>query len=316
MIRPLLLDKLIIDGVQHDDIVDRWTIMSGQDGYGVRRTSNPTLDGNRVVTVLKPPAYDPLGFTDRRTDVVRAYEATWTANQNIIGMCLKTQLDALYATQRPVWIQYDDEMSRDINVPDTLIHVGTYRAYLTNNFPVFPQGYIPGDTIDWTGHVFVNGIPISTNSFTVDQMTGTVTFTTQLQPTDIVQMFYTWRAYVQVAMRSIMPMGIAATLYSGTVLFETVTPPVGAPDPWNIQMPCQFPQTLQISATPTVLASNAVNATEEGWTYGVSTGTLGYTLDPTLSAPSNPLITSPSNLSAPSAVSKGKSMGLVTLAMI
>lgn len=262
----LLLDKLIIEGYHFDDLPSEWDqIMS--DGFGVRRNTYATADNKRKVVILKAPKGDALSFADKRKISTQAFRAGWALPDAPCGRCLYDHLSKMYSLQKTFYIQYDDVMTYDITAPAVLSNIGTQRrAYYTPTFPIKPFGWTPTAPTTWALKVFVNNVPVNTDSFTVDEDSGTIQFRSQLQVTDVVTAIYTWRMYVQVAEFSLVPAPgeIAQEVYSGTVIFEQVEKPAGAPDLWYITLPCMdsLSNNPSLSAPALSLPSTPIDPSE------------------------------------------------------
>jgi hypothetical protein len=303
----LLLDKFIIEGYHFEDLPGEWEQVSN-DGFGVRRQTYPTADNKRQVVINKPLRTDELSFADKRKISTQAFRAGWSLPDSYCSRCMYDHLVNLYSLQKTFYIQYDDVMTYDPTSPAVLQKIGVQtRAYYTPTFPIKPFGWTPLDATTWALKVYVNNIPVNTDSFTVDEDSGMIQFRGPLLVTDVVTAVYTWRMYVQVADFNLIPAPgeIAQELYVGSVVFEQVSKPAGAPDNWYITLPCMDPSNNvpSLSAPALSLPSVPINPTEY-LSYG--------NFDSMLSIFSEPLDTTASDPSHASWPSEGSSIADVT----
>jgi len=208
---PVLLNYFVVEGRFYDLLPGEWERASE---LGVRKQIYPTLDLKHITVIQQAPTTSDT-FIERRKVHRQGWKATWTS-ESIMNRFQRDHYETAYFLQKSFWIQYDDEMSRENAV---LEQIGTdYQAYFTPTFPIAPYGYTVYDKTEYPGTVFVNGVPRYTG-FSVDSEIGMVRFATPLAPTDVVQMKYTWKAYVRVDSVDLKPHVLANDIYVGQVTF-------------------------------------------------------------------------------------------------
>lgn len=200
--------------------------------YGVRKQTFPTLDLKNITIVQKAPTTSDTYIENRKVHR-QAWQVSWDESAPM-SLEMRDHLELLYNLQKEVWIQFDDEQTRDGCILET---VGTdYKAYFTPTFPIMPYGHAPDDPREYNGTVFVNNVPRYTG-FSIDSEIGMVRFDTALSSNDVVQMAYSWKAKVRVDMCDISAgFRLARHMYVGTVLFVQ-TAPTYLTDPFPITMP-------------------------------------------------------------------------------
>lgn len=267
----LLLEKFVIDGVQHDYLPGAFEDLTTGD-FKVRAESYPILNNKRLVVVQSAPADTDNLYAERRKLSRQAWRASFDA-EAWMDMCMRDQLMTLYTLQKSFWIQFDDEMSRCLG---NLFTVGReFRGYFTPTYPIAPFGYTPDNPTYYNGTIYVNGVGV-TGGFDVDSETGMVRFTDALDVDAKVQMKYTWRVFVRIAEIDIKANLLAQGTYVGSVIFEQMTPDYTL-DPWDYVLPCdscELPSvagnsnTTQFSNNPPSGTSNPSQANTQG--YGLS----------------------------------------------
>lgn len=233
MSKVLLTDRFIIDGIHHQWIPGDFQHLGDQ--YGPHRQSYPTLALKNVVVIQTAPADTANTYINKRKVHRQAWQATWSKD-SIMDVCMYNHLKTLYTLQKTFWMQYDDEMSRDGAVLET---IGTdYKSWFTPTYPIVPFGHTPTAPEGYNGTVFVNKVA-QYSGFTIDSEIGMVRFASAKASTDDVIMAYTWKSFVQIAKLDLVPQDLACTYYTGTVIFEQVTPDLSY-DPWKMTLPCGY----------------------------------------------------------------------------
>lgn len=227
----------IVDGVFHADVPTAFSQLT-EDNFGVADTVYKVADGRRIVTVQSPQNLDYGDYRDyfhRRKILVQAWKAEW-GEESLMSNFMAEQLRELYETQKPFWIQYDDEMSRCwgrlIGLNADLNDGNAPHAYFTPHYPIFPYGHEPPDDPEaagaWDGMLWVAN-SLWDGDFSVYPDYGLV-----LLPADSkrfndrikAHLKYTWRAYVRVRSLALNPFQIAQTYYTGMVEFEQIAVPI------------------------------------------------------------------------------------------
>jgi hypothetical protein len=200
--------------------------------FGVRKQTFPTLDLKNITVVQQAPTTADTYLENRKVHR-QAWQVSWDESAPL-SLEMRDHLMNLYTLQKEVWVQFDDEQSRDGCILET---VGTdYKAYFTPTYPIMPYGHSPLDPREYNGTVFVNNVPKYTG-FDVDSEVGMVRFTNALTANDVVQMAYSWKARVRVDMCDISAgFRLARHMYVGSiVLVQTI--PVYTTDPFPVTMP-------------------------------------------------------------------------------
>lgn len=166
----------------------------------------------------------PKMFQCRNTGRV-AVRADFGDSSAMTGVFAR-KIRSLYDSQTPFWMEYDSLMSRDFAVLYPADDSGL--RWVTPTYPVYPVASDPGDAIDWTGCLYVNGVE-KPSGWDVDESEGLVTFSDDsVGLNSIVCLSYRWRmpAIVAAATFTDMNVGGEAELtpprlfYTGSVLFE------------------------------------------------------------------------------------------------
>ena len=258
-------DSLIIGGYRFDTLPSRMDPIRDA-SYGVRRNSYPTVKGGRKIVTLGPPQETESSFAFRRKIIAQAFKVSWNS-PDLMDSCLFNYLSTLYSTQSTFYVQYDDVMSSTTygTVARATPFANNTRVWYTPVWPIKPAGWEPDNTLDWTNCVYVNGRPVPTSSFTVDESIGMIQFVGPLASTDVVSVLYTWRMHCQILDFQVMPHegGIAGEQFEGVVIFEQVAVPTGFVDLDKGEYPCSVETFYPSSgASPFVVACVALNATE------------------------------------------------------
>lgn len=177
---------------------------------GVRKQTYDTLDLKNITVVHEAPVNAAITYAENRKVHRQSWLVEWAQNSPCDD-AMRDHFELLKDLQKEVWVQFDDEMSRDDCVLRT---VGTgYVAYFTPTFPIAPFGFV--ETEAYANTVYVNDV-VQPGGFTVTSDLGLVRFDTALSPDDVVTMDYTWRAKVRVDNCDFQPgFGIARHLYVG-----------------------------------------------------------------------------------------------------
>lgn len=222
-------NKIIIDGIFYDILP--YTFHPNFDEYGISSTVEFTFTGNNFVVVHGRA--NENDFSKRRKIYSRGWIVEFSGESPATSE-MYDQLRTLYTLQKPFWIQFDNEMSRCYANLET---VGTeYRSYYTPTYPIFPYGHEPGDDADdFTGCIFIDG-ELYSGSITVDRENGVITFpdTIVLTQQSRVQMKYTWRDYVTIAMfdgRNLQE--TTQNVYTISLLLESRELPAASTISWN-----------------------------------------------------------------------------------
>lgn len=252
--------KLGIEDVLYEFGPDRWQRANTSD-EGMRGDTIRTLGLNRKNLVQ--PAYtgtqwnryndpdavnDPTSsvandYVDARKNLAQVIELTWS--DAFMSACLRDHIYLLYELNKPFWIAFDDEMSRDcvtlgspLNDNKTFITptypVAMYRVgdLLGNNISeyCFFQVYTNGNYVDWGKH-----------PYRFDPEIGLLVFETPLPTGTIVTASYLWRMFVQVKTFDLNPYVFGGTYYKGNVVVEQLRLPyqVDRFDNVYAQSPCR-----------------------------------------------------------------------------
>lgn len=239
----LILDKFIIDGYQFFYLPDQWT-QDRSEGYGVRRESFPTLNGEHIHIIMAPPTRaDNPGYEKRKVRR-QNFMATWS--ESFTDGEMADHLRLLYDLQKPFWMQFDDEMSRccvRLVCPDV-----ENKEFFTPTFPIAPFGYTPENGVTYNGLVHVDGIPVYTG-YTIDSDAGMVRFNESLTEGAEVTLSYTWKMYALITEYDLNPQEIAGEIYRGSIKFTQI-PPNYSRDPWHGEYPgadCSYPTTPTVA---------------------------------------------------------------------
>jgi hypothetical protein len=229
----LLEGKFIVDGVHWDYFPGAWEIVD-EDAYGLRQSIANTLDLTSVIVVQNSMPTTQFPDAEKRMVHTQAWRGVWESD-SFMDVCMRDQLVLLYTLQKGFWIQYDDEMSRELT---PLIPADDGRkSFFTPTFPIFPYAYTPVAPTTYNGTVFLNMTPIW-DGFTVQNNIGKVTFQNQIPSFASPYMKYTWKAFVRIAKLDIRPFGdLAQNVYRGEVVFEQLRSNYSY-DPWWITYTC------------------------------------------------------------------------------
>lgn len=141
---------------------------------------------------------------------------------DFMPVLLRDHLTVLFETQKPFWIQYDDKYAFDNAVCSTLDD--TYTKYLVPMRSIVRYDYVPGVAFDFMNKVKVNGVV--NNNCSVDSALGLISFTSALNPFDVVSIEYTFRMYgriISLAVKECEPY-IAKLCYSADVTITEMKP--------------------------------------------------------------------------------------------
>jgi hypothetical protein len=200
--------------------------------FGVRKQTFPTLDLKNITIVQQAPATTDT-YIEKRKVHRQAWQVSWDESAPM-DLSMRDHLETLYNLQKEVWIQFDDEQTRDGAILET---IGTdYSSYFTPTYPIMPYGNDPSDPREYNGTVFVNNIPRYTG-FSIDSEIGMVRFDTPLTVNDVVQMAYSWKVKVRVDQCDIgAGFRLARHMYVGNVMFVQAAPTY-LTDPFPVTMP-------------------------------------------------------------------------------
>lgn len=193
---------------------------------GVRKQTYDTLDLKNITVVHEAPVNAAITYAEDRKVHRQAWIVEWAQNAPCDEI-MRDHFELLKDLQKEVWVQFDDEMSRDDCILRT---VGTdYKAYFTPTFPIAPFGY--EDVQTYANTVYVNDVP-QASGFTVTSDLGLVRFDNALSVDDVVTMDYTWRVKVRVDNCDFQPgFSLARHLYAGQMQLLQVD--MGA-EPYNV----------------------------------------------------------------------------------
>lgn len=227
MAEELLLDKFIVNGVQHDFLPEVFTTL--QNSGSMEAEPTETLNGKRirVSRQTKISGYNPLAYA--RSMSMQFWNADWSC----MDRRLYDQLLTLYTLDASFMIQFDDEMSRDILFEDEtfgndfarLLAFGhDNRTFLTPTYPIKPYGSTPFVPGNYEYSVFIDDgttMYALQQGFVVDEEQGVILFDSKLATDIEVFMKYTWRAKVRIASFDLMPLEeVAQSAYTGSIVFE------------------------------------------------------------------------------------------------
>lgn len=209
--------KFIVEGRHYEWLPGEW---NKSPEFGPRKQTIPTLDLRHITVVQQAPTTTDT-YIELRKVHRQAWTVSWTENAPM-DLFMRDHLETLYTLQKEFWIQFDDEMTREGAILET---IGTeYKAYFTPTFPIMPYGSIPSAPTNYNGTVYVNGTAQYTG-FTVDSEIGMVRFNSALTSSDIVQMAYSWKARVRIEQCDIRPgFGLARHMYVGNLMFMQTRP--------------------------------------------------------------------------------------------
>lgn len=228
----------IVDGLFHTDLPSAFSQLTDEN-FGSESTSIHTSDGNKVVTLQSAPIPDTEDYRDyvhRRKILVQAWKADWS-EESLLSVLIAEQLRVLYETQKPFWIQYDDEMARcwgrAIGFDRDLTDANNPHVLFTPHYPIFPFGHEPPEDASaataWDGMVMVGKVPLPSGTFTVYPDSGMIFINAggvQYSDRINVHVKYTWRGYVRIRELQLSPQTIAQKYYTGTVVFEQIAVPI------------------------------------------------------------------------------------------
>jgi hypothetical protein len=233
------LNKIVVDGMFFNDLPSKLDQIIDED-YGVRLDSHRTLNHRRVIVTETAQTATPNNYRQKRKIHQQAWRFGWDT-ESFMTPALAGLINELYETQKPFWIQADDEMSRCwgrcLTVGNDIFDNLTPHAYFTPTYPIFPYGHEPGEDSDvWPDSLMVEG-KLWDGYYTVDRETGLVLIEperSQFNHRTKVHFKYTWRAYVRIKSVEIYAYQLAQTYYVGDVVFEQVPIPVmGAELAWR-----------------------------------------------------------------------------------
>lgn len=223
---------IIIDDVKYDYAPDS-LVYGYNDGYGVVGDTVLTAGLTRVSQVqtvtekegwwsVEPSDTEP---TNKLSSNSVSQKMAWTMNWNQnspMNLCMRDHLFGLSVTQRPFWLQFDEEMSRE---SEKLFPIS--EDNMTYQLPTNPVAYFTTatDTADNTYNVYPyiqifdqNNDPVTSPVF-VNEKTGVIRLVEVFQ---YINVKYLWRAFVRVKAISLDPIQWAQNVYGGTVIFEQV----------------------------------------------------------------------------------------------
>lgn len=228
---------IILDDVKYDYAPESIQFGYG-DGYGVVGDTVLTAGLSRVSQVqtvsstdgwwsVNSGDTDPTNkLTSNSVSTKMAWNCNWNQNSPM-NVCMRDHLMGLSSTQRPFWIQFDEEMSREGEKLYPIDATGE-RFQL----PTYPVAYFTtaSDTADKSYNVFPY-IQIFDETDTLLSQPVLINKDTGLIVTEVPQTYikvkYLWRAFVRVKAISLDNIQWSQNIYGGTVSFEQVaTEPV------------------------------------------------------------------------------------------
>ena len=262
---------IIIDDVKYDCAPE--TLQYGYgDGYGVVGDTVLTAALTRVSQVqtvssdegwwsVEPAATVPTNkFTSNSVSTKMAWNANWNQNSPM-SVCMRDHLMGLSVTQRPFWIQFDEEMSREGEVLRPID--STNKRF---QLPTYPVAYFTtaSDTADSTYNVFpyiqlFDGDDLIVEPFLVNKDTGLILLDTAYGELTVK---YLWRAFVRVKAISLDNIQWSRDIYGGTVSFEQVAtePVVDRFDNKYVTEDClEFEEQVDAVDDGTIIRTNCPN---------------------------------------------------------
>lgn len=245
----LLLDYFIVDGFKYEFLPLNMVPVTTPE-FGVRTSRYLTLDlGAQIITGVKATT-----SAEDFTHIRKIHNQGWAIEFDFIDQCMYDHFKILYDTQKHFYVQFDDEMSRDLA---PLIRAGeTGRSFFTPTYPIKPYGYYPGSSVDYLNDIkLYDGTTIVTlnDKYTIDEDLGLITFDNPISENVIVAMNYTWRANVRISGFELQPKSnLPQGYYTGTMFIEQVTT-FDSSDPYVTLAPC-YMKSNSNSLNPTVVS--------------------------------------------------------------
>lgn len=228
---------IILDDVKYDCAPESIQFGYG-DGYGVVGDTVLTAGLSRVSQVQTVSSTDgwwsvDSGDTDPTNKLTSnsvstkmAWNCNWNQNSPM-NVCMRDHLMGLSSTQRPFWIQFDEEMSREgeklypIDATGERFQLPTYPvAYFTTASDTADKSYNIFPYIQ----IFDETDTLLSQPILINKDTGLIV--TQV-PQTYIKVKYLWRAFVRVKAISLDNIQWSQNIYGGTVSFEQVaTEPV------------------------------------------------------------------------------------------
>ena len=203
------------------------------EGYGVVGDTVLTADLTRVTQVQSG---DSSGgwyvngtneFVENSISNKMLWQMEWTET-SWMNVCMRDHLIGLYTSQRPFWIQFDEEMSREgflleaIDDSNKTFQLPTFPlAYYTTATSTASTSYVVNPYIK----IFTSANPAiqETTLFRVNLDSGLIKFDTAIASGKIV-VKYLWRAYVKIKAIDLQPIQWSQDIYAGTIAFEQTDP--------------------------------------------------------------------------------------------
>ena len=202
-------------------------------GYGVVGDTVLTADLTRVTQVQTGDSSDGWyvnnvnEFVENSISNKMLWNMNWTET-SWMNVCMRDHLMGLYTSQRPFWIQFDEEMSRDgftleaIDDTNKLFQLPTFPvAYYTTATSTASNSYIVNPYLQ----IFTSANPsvLETTLFRVNLDSGLIKFNTAIASGKIV-VKYLWRAYVKIKQINLSPIQWSQDIYAGEISFEQTKP--------------------------------------------------------------------------------------------
>ena len=246
----LIPDRIVIEDVAYDSCPDSWNWAGGEDA--LRGDTVRTLTQTRKNIVQ--PAINEINWyctggsvenphVDPRFILSQVWNVGWS--NAFMSWCMRDHLMTLYTLQKGFWLQYDDEMSRDCAALQALNADRTQFVAPTYPFAFYRKGDPDGQFSQ--DHIYhelrIDNILVDwvTNPYRIDHETGLVVFENSISEASIVTLKYLWRAFVRVKEISLNQLAMAQHVYTGTVVFEQLRPPlvVDRFDEYIVNEPCR-----------------------------------------------------------------------------
>jgi hypothetical protein len=211
-----LNNYIIFDNKAYKELPGR--VSSNMSMFGVSFDTRSSLSGS-TVRVVRPVVTDNVYETTPRLSKYNIIELNWDSN-TFTTICMVDQLNVLAKANKPFMFMFDNEFSQ---TNDTLVKLSDVE-YLLPTYPIAHLKQTINNTTqyDYAIDVKINGVDAgNSNSYYINNTTGSIIFANALLATDIVTATYKWAIWCKINNISHKNIGnIARNAYELSVILE------------------------------------------------------------------------------------------------
>lgn len=211
-----LNNYIIFDNKAYKELPGR--VSSNMSMFGVSFDTRSSLSGS-TVRVVRPVVTDNIYETTPRLSKYSIIELNWDSN-TFTTVCMVDQLNVLAKANKPFMFMFDNEFSE---TDDTLVKISDVE-YLLPTYPLAHLKQTVNNSVqyDYAIDVKINGVDAgNSNSYYINNTTGSIIFSNALLATDVVTATYKWAIWCKINNISHKNIGnIARNAYELSVILE------------------------------------------------------------------------------------------------